>query len=442
VHIANIPNQNYPDTWYARSRTQQPIRPPLEETHHSRVCVVGGGLAGLSIAHELRRHGVPVSVLEAGRLAWGASGRNGGFVSPGFAADFSQIVATNGVELAVRLYQYSQLGVQRVRENIASFAPNCLMGEGKFSVSRYPAAEEMNAQAMMLSEQLGDNVEYLSTTELKKIIHSDRYFDAIFKHDGFHIHPLNYALALATELESLGGRIFEMSKAEKIEQRSNGGKAIGWKVATGLGTIHCEQVIVCTSGYDAGFYRPVSRSVLPVATHVAVTEPLDDKLCALINTTACISDTGNACDYYRLIDGNRLLWGGKITTMKSPPGSLDEQMHRAMVDVFPELSEVKIENSWSGLMGYCRHKMPVIRKRRSGEWIATAFGGHGLNTTAMAGELVATAIAGDDQRWKDFSRYYLDWNAGWIGRALVQGSYWKMQLKDRIAEYRGQKFRK
>jgi len=439
VHIANTPSRQYPDTWYARTRDNQPIRPSLNAPHQSRICVVGGGLAGLSVAYELRRHGMPVTILEAGRLAWGASGRNGGFVSPGFSTGFSEIVERIGFDLAVRLYQYSRLGAQRVRENIDNLAPHCLMGEGKFSVSRYPAASEMRAQAELLSQKLGDNVEYLSTRQLRDFVRSARYFDGIHKPDGFHIHPLNYALALAAEVESLGGRIFEDSKAVSIEPGSPVDKGGRWKVKTAHGTVNCEQVVVCTSGYDAGFYKPVSRSVLPVATHVAVTEPLDAGLLDLINTRGCISDTGNACDYFRLIDDNRLLWGGKITTVKAPPGSLDRKMHRAMVDVFPELSRIKIENSWSGLMGYCRHKMPVIQKYKPGIWVSTAFGGHGLNTTAMAGELVATAIAGDDQRWKDFSSYNLEWNGGWIGRAFVQGSYWQMRAKDSIAEYRGRR---
>ena len=432
MHAALQPSIDYPTTWYADTRTDVGLRTPLA-TGKSSVdyCVVGAGLAGLSTALELVRRGAKVAVLEAGRIAWGASGRNGGFVSNGFATDLDPFVEKIGKDCAHRLYQYSIDGANYVRDNIQKLSPQSLMGEEKYSLNRYPDAQNTRRYVENHQREFNEPFEYLSRQQIQTVLKTDRYYDGVLKKRGFHIHPLNYALALAGEIERLGGVVYEDSKAVGLVN-----DPVGMTVMTKQGQISCQKVIICTSGYDQGFYKPVSDAVLPVATHVVVTAPLNSSQSQFIGTKSAIADTSNACDYYRLIDDNRLLWGGKITTMRSPPGALNEQMSRAITDVYPGLANIGIDYSWSGLMGYCRHKMPVIREHTPGVWVVTAFGGHGLNTTAMAGVLVADALINKDQRWKDFDHFNLSMGAGVFGQAVVQGSYWWMQLKDWINESR------
>ena len=429
MHAALKPSITYPDSWYAATLGDVVVRSNCSSDLQCDVAIIGAGLAGLSTALELARRGSRVVVVEAGRIAWGASGRNGGLVTPGFAVGYDSIKRRCGEQIARRLYSYSQLGLNLVRSNVSSIAEDCLMGNGKYSVSRYPDTAGMEEEADFLSRECGEPVSLHDRQSLKAVMDTDRYFDGIYKPHGFHIHPLRYAHRIAEELERLGGIIFEASPALKIE------KGDGYHtVVCEQGLVSAENLVVCTSGYDQGFYRPVSRSVLPVATHVAVTEPLTMEHSTVLDTNAAVADTGNACDYYRKIDDGRLLWGGKITTLRAPPGSLDQLMHAAIVDVYPSLASVGIEFSWSGLMGYCRHKMPVIRQQEPGIWVATAFGGHGLNTTAMAGNLVSSAIVEGDRRWQDFDRFGLSWNGGWFGQWAVQTSYFWMQLKDTIRE--------
>ena len=166
-----------------------------------------------------------------------------------------------------------------------------------------------------------------------------------------------------------------------------------------------------------------------------MTEPLSDAINP-IHTPAAISDTRRAGDYYCLVGDNRLLWGGKITTKSTPPRNLDHVMGKTMCSVYPQLDKVRIDYRWSGLMAYCLDKMPIIGEIQPGIWAATGFGGHGLNTTAMAGILIASAIANDDQRWRDFSPYPPRWAGGLAGRAGVQLSYWAMQARDWLDETR------
>lgn len=433
IHPSHVPSSKYPDTWYVATGQVGELRSALSTEHNAKVCVIGAGLAGLSTALQLLRMGVPVAIIEAGRVAWGASGRNGGFVSAGYAAGIEEIIRTCGSERAGKLYEYSVAGVNLVRENVEELVPGALMGEGFLTVSRYPAADQLRREAELINQQPGGNARVWTQTELETTVKSRRYYEALYRPNAFHIHPLRYALALATEIESLGGRIFEVSPARKLEGIESDNSNYRWRVSSDFGEIKSEYVVLCTGGYDQDFYAPASRSVLPVATHVAVTEPLDDAALSLIDTDACIADTRKACDYFRVVD-NRLLWGGKITTLTEPPDALSRIMHDAMVKVFPALANFEIDYCWSGLMGYCSHKMPVIRRQQPGLWVATAFGGQGLNTTAVAGELIATAIVRGDVRWKDFDHYILEWNGGPLGQVGVQSGYWWMQFKDRIRE--------
>ena len=152
-----------------------------------------------------------------------------------------------------------------------------------------------------------------------------------------------------------------------------------------------------------------------------------------------MSDTRRASNYYRLIDAARILWGGQITTQVSEPTQLAESMKRDMLSTFPQLGNPRIDYSWAGLMGYALHKMPLIGRDTQGQWFATAFGGHGMNTTAMAGQLIARAIAGADDEYRRFAAFAPVWAGGQLGRLGVQTSYWWMQLRDRLDEARSAK---
>lgn len=444
MHPSLIPGPVYPQTWYADSVDIGPGYPALDSDISTEVCIVGAGLAGLSVGYELAKRGVSVVILEAGRVAWGASGRNGGFVAPGYALDTGAIIDKVGIDCGKRLYRYSQLGVQRLRQNIEAFSSRSFMGEGALVVSRHPDTANAQAEVRQSQDNFGEQVALWSRDRIREVLDTRRYFDGVYNPHGFHIHPLRYALDLATEFKRLGGQLYENSPAryreESQKSANNSGLSPSQKIAAGTGSVRAGQVIICTSGYDQGFYKPVSRSVLPVATHVAVTAPLDNTLKNLVRTEASIADTRCACDYYRMIEQDRLLWGGKISTLRAPPGALDDIMRKAMAEVYPALAAVQIDYSWSGIVGYCQHKMPVIRKTGQQTWVATAFGGHGLNTTAMAGDLVASAIADNDQRWQDFDPFGLHWGGGPLGQWAVQGSYWWMQVKDRtveaVAQYR------
>ena len=166
---------------------------------------------------------------------------------------------------------------------------------------------------------------------------------------------------------------------------------------------------------------------------MGMTEQLGNTLDRLIRTDAFISDSRRAGDYYRRI-GRRLLWGGRISTRRSRPAKITEMIATDINHVFPEIGRPEMDYGWYGLMGYARHKMPLIYPLGRHLWLATGFGGHGLNTTAMAGQLVASAISENDDRWKLFTAYQSPWGGGLMGQTAVQISYWILKTKDWMDE--------
>ncbi len=417
-------------TWYEATINRTPLDSFVPDAVYD-ACVVGGGLAGLTTALELARKGRSVILLEAQRIGSGASGRNGGFVSNGFALGYGDLKRRVGAERARELFQLSRRGTEYVRQQISAHAPHLYMGAGMLLATRHNDQGALQSYATSLQTEIDEPVEFISQQSLQLLLKTERYFSAISFERAFHIHPLGYCLLLASLARQAGARVVEECRAVSVAATKT-----GFSIATDQGAITAGCVVHCTSALDRTLHRPSGRAVLPVATYIAVTEPLEQQV---IQTRAAVADTRRAGDYYRLIAERRLLWGGKITTRVMPPAHLAEVMKRDMVSVYPELSGVRMDYAWDGLMAYAIHKMPLIGQAQDGQWYATAFGGHGLNTTAMAGLLIAEAITNGEDSFRQFAPFAPGFGIGPFGRLGVQGSYWWMQARDKWDESRPRK---
>jgi gamma-glutamylputrescine oxidase len=423
---------SYIETYYRRTLGPDAVQRPALEGHvKTDVCVVGGGLAGLTTALELARRGRKVCVLEANRVAWGASGRNGGFVSPGWAARYKNIERMVGSDQAKELHRLSMEGARSVLKNVQDLAvEGAKPTHGILGAVRYEATDDLKAHRDWLEREFDYKVEFRTRDEVKQLLVSPRYYQALFDPSAFHFHPLNYAQALAKEIERLGGSVYEgtsvtgtvLDGASKIAR-------------TARGSVEADHLVLASGGYTGSLVPQLKRSYLPIATYVMLTAPNKKLIASAVKTDAAIADDRRAGDYYRVVDGGeRILWGGKITTKTTEPRLLGRLLHKTMASTYPQLQELPVEIVWSGLMSYARHMMPQIGRLQPGVWYCTAFGGHGLNTTAIGGRVIAEAVTGESDRYKLFAPFGLAWN-GWIaGRAAVQLTYWSYQAADLLRE--------
>ena len=417
-------------TWYAATAVATPERPALSHNLDVDVCVVGAGLAGLTVAREVARRGWSVAVLEAGKVAGGASGRNGGFVSPGFAERIDAIVERVGLPRAKELWALSEAGVDYMRRAIAETAmPGVDPRDGRLSVRRTDDEAGLIEHVAMLRVDFGADVEAWPADQVREVLRSAQYFQGVHYAKAFHIHPLNYALGLAADAEKHGARIFEATQAIGIDPAG-----VRKRVQTPHGLVRARHVVLAGSTGIGSVDEQIATTVLPVSTYVAVTAPLGERLFDAVRYTGAVADTRRAGDYYRVVDDDRLLWGGRITTRGSAPRRLKALMRRDILNVYPQLEDVEVEYAWAGTMAYAVHKMPQIGELAPGYWLASAFGGHGMNTTAMAGEMIARAILDGDDRWRLFSSYELVWAGGAFGRVAAQAAYWSMQARDAVQE--------
>jgi len=422
-------SSSYIDTYYRRTLATQESYPPAEGTLKTDICIVGGGLAGLTAALDLARAGRSVLLLEAERVAWGASGRNGGFVSPGYATSLAAIERQTGRHQADELYRLTMEGVEIVRGNIESLGiAEAAPSPGIMKVVRYDGGAGLQAVRDTQEKRFGRKLRYLGRDETRALLNSPKYHASLTADDSFHFHPLNYARALAREIVRLGGKIHEGSPVTSCELD---GAVKRLKTATA--TIEADQVLFTTGGYTGDVLPALRRAYIPIATYVLLTEAAPDLIRQAIRIGTGVGDDRRAGDYYRTVEGgSRILWGGRITTRTTEPSDVAAILRHEMVTTYPQLAELKVEAAWSGLMSYARHLMPQIGQYRPGVWYCTAFGGHGMNTTAIGGTVIAEAIRDASDRHKLFAPFGLVWNGGPFGTAAVQLTYWSYQAADLI----------
>ncbi len=422
----------YIDCYYARTATPQAPRPALSGALEADVCVVGGGLAGLSVALELAERGHSVALVEARRVGWGASGRNGGFVSPGFSLPAERLIARLGLGRARALYALSREAVALMRRRIQEYAIPCgPIVDGILEASWFDDADGLKRERDRMAEAFGIEQEFWPRERLRAALVSDRYYDGLLNPEGFQFHPLNYCLGIAAAAERAGARLFESSPARALDLDGP-----VKTVTTEGGRVRAGQVVIACGGYIERLEPRLASAIVPIATYVVATEPLGERLETAIRAPFAVHDNRFALDYYRALEDTRILWGGRISIRRSPP-DLATLMLGDLVKVYPQLRGVRAETAWSGLMSYAVHKMPQIGALRPGVWYAMGFGGHGMNTTTMAGTLIAAAIAEGDDRYRLFAPFGLTPAGGPFGALAAQASYWYYEALDSLRARRG-----
>ncbi len=422
------------ESWYEATRVATPERSRLNFELDVDLCVIGGGLAGLTVAREVAKRGWSVAVLEAGRVAWAASGRNTGFVLPGFHEDADTMVERIGLDHTRQLWALSEEGVDYVRRTIEETGmPGVEQVAGWLHVSKTDGDDQVRAHVERL-RWIGAQVEAWPTERVREALPNPRYFGAIHYPRAFHIHPLNYALGLAAAAEAAGARIFEDTPALSIDPAG-----VRKRIATPNARVRASHVVLAGNVHLGELMPQLAATLLPLTTFVMVSQPLGPQLAQVIRYRGGVSDTDRADNHYRIVGGanpgeQRLQWSGRVRVWEADPRWIGRGLVRDIRRNFPDLGKVEIAYLWSGTIGHAIHRMPQVGEIERGLWVASAFGGHGLNTTAMAGELIARGIVEGDETWRMFAPYELVWAGGRLGRVVAQGLYWGSRPLARVEE--------
>jgi glycine/D-amino acid oxidase-like deaminating enzyme len=423
----------YGSSWYAATRVASPLRERLAVEADVDVCVIGGGLAGLTVAREVARRGWSVVVLEAHRLAWNASGRNTGFVLPGYAAPAQAVVARVGLDHARQLWKLSEAGAEYVRNAVRETGmPGIELAQhGWLHVSKTGDDPTVGATVDLLAGEFGAAVEAWSVEQVRDVLRSPLYFNAIHHARGFAIHPLNYALGLAADAEAAGARIYEQTAALALDPAG-----VRKRIATTGARVRAAHVVLAGNVHLHDLLPEVANTLSPVFTYVITTAPLGGKLAEAIGYPGAVSDTDLADNHYRIADGDRLIWSGRSTVWRDSPKRYLDALVGDIARAYPQLGPVKVEYAWTGTIGNTVHRMPQIGELSPGLWLLSGFGGHGLNTSAMGGELIARAIVDGDRTWRAFAPFEMVWAGGRFGRAAQQAYYWSFRMHEKFDGWR------
>ncbi|MGL5166312.1 MAG: NAD(P)/FAD-dependent oxidoreductase [Afipia sp.] len=397
----------------ANSSTDVSVRERLTFDLDVDICVVGGGLAGLTMAREAARMGASVALLEGRNIGWNASGHNLGTVTPGYGVPVSGLIERVGFEDARALWALAQEGADYVRANATGMS-RIAQTEGALEVSKVDAGDELISRLQTLGEDFGTEVEGWQIDRVRETLKTDRYFHAIHFPKAFQIDGRQYVHGLAALAEDAGVRIFEDTPVVSIDPAG-----IRKRVATPSAKLRCAHIVFAGNAHLGAPGRRLTATLLPTWRYVALTEPLGERLADAITFRGSVSDTHDI-DHFRIVDHDRLLWSSPETTWQGDPQRYAKRIQNRIAAIFPKLGPVQIADAWSGMFGQTVHGMPQIGELQPGLWVLSGFGRQGLNTTAMGGQLVARAIQQGDDRWRLFSPFELVWAGGSAGRVAGQ----------------------
>ncbi|TBV09415.1 NAD(P)/FAD-dependent oxidoreductase [Phytopseudomonas dryadis] len=389
----------YPHSYYAASANAAPPRPPLEGEVETDVCIIGAGYTGLSTALFLLENGMRVHIVEAARVGFGASGRNGGQIVNSYSRDIDTIERTVGAREAQLLGQMAFEGGRIIRQRIATYGIQCdLKDGGVFAAITAKQMKHLEAQKRLWERYGHTQLELLDGTRIRQVVATDRYLGGMLDMSGGHIHPLNLALGEAAAVESLGGIIHEQTPAVRIER---GASPV---VHTPQGRIRTKFVVVAGNAYLGNLVPELAAKSMPCGTQVITTEPLPDELASsLLPQDYCVEDCNYLLDYYRLSADKRLIFGGGVVYGARDPANIEAMVRPNLLKTFPQLREVKIDYAWTGNFLLTLSRLPQVGRIGDNIYYSQGCSGHGVTYTHLAGKVLAEALRGQAERFDAFA---------------------------------------
>jgi gamma-glutamylputrescine oxidase len=388
----------YPASFYAATTPQLPVQPPLYGAKHVDVCVIGAGFTGLSAALHLARAGRSVVVLEAQRVGFGASGRNGGQLGTGQRVDQRALEKMVGRDDARHLWNIALESIDLVKELVAQSGVDCDLQSGVLQADWGARdAASHRAYADHLSRYYNyDKTQVFDKNSIQDVIHSPVYAGGVLDHGGAHLQPLAYALGLAELAQDAGVEIYERSRVTHIED------ATQLVVKTADGEIYPQEIVLACNGYLGGLYPQVAARVMPINNFIIATEPLDPG--QALHKRVAVADSRFVVNYYRTTPDNRLLFGGGESYGYRFPKDIAALVRKPLAETFPHLADVAITHAWGGTLAITMNRMPYFAKPSARIYSASGYSGHGVAMATLAGKIIAEAVRGTQDRFDIMAR--------------------------------------
>ncbi|WP_407492731.1 NAD(P)/FAD-dependent oxidoreductase [Pseudooceanicola sp. MF1-13] len=389
LHANDRPGR-YPDSYYAATVDALPPFPVLKGAHKADVCIVGGGYTGLSAALHAAEAGLSVILLEAQRVGFGASGRNGGQLGSGQRQDQQALESMVGLDDARRLWTLGEEAKNFTKSLISKHNIDAELQPGiAWTALGKSDLLHLHDYAAHLNARYDyPHVEVLNDSDFARIIPSPAYVGGVVDRDGAHLHPLKFALGLARATRDAGVQIFERSEVHDLVEGATA------TIRTGAGHVTADHVILACNGYLGTLQRRVAARVMPINNYVIATEPLGDAAADVLAEDIAVADSKFVVNYYRLSSDKRLIFGGGESYGYKFPRDIAAKVRKPLTDIYPHLRDVRIDYAWGGTLAITMKRMPYFARLSANVLSASGYSGHGVGTATHAGWLMAKAIQG------------------------------------------------
>ena len=430
MKLADIQNQEHTGSYYAASANEVTGYPGLTGAHRADVCVIGAGFTGVATALTLAERGYSVVLLEANRVGWGASGRNGGQLINGINGH-EKLEKRYGEAISDLLWEMDWRGHEIIHERVEKYGIDCDLKPGFAEVALKPRhlAQIEEFAATRNRRRWPYRYEVWDRERTRDRLGTEAYLGAFVCYRDGHLHPLNLCIGEARAAAALGVRVFEQSPVTGI---AHGARP---RVRTESGSVQADAVVLAGNAYSRLEQGRLSGLVFPAGSYIIGTEPLSEETVAEINPgDVAVCDMNEVVDYHRLSADRRLLYGGACNYSGRDPADIKAYIRPRMLSVYPQLEGVRIEFQWGGKIGIVPNRVPVVGRMDGNIYYCQGYSGHGVNSTHVMGEVVADAVGGVMEKFDLFAgmKHVRIPGSRWLGNQLIALGMLYYKLKDRL----------